>query len=234
MEAPGQYDLRNAIAYSANIYFYTVGGGYGDQQGLGPTRIKKYLEMFGMGKEDNIDLPAEANGFVPSPEWKKQAKKQNWSDGDTYHFAIGQGDLSVTVLQMATAYAAIANGGTLYQPEVVKAIVDNSNKTKEIIKPKVVSQNFIDSSNLQIIREGMKLGAEVGTGRYLSSLPFKTGSKTGTAQTNKDGYYDAWAATFAPYDNPQIVIVAVVEDVEGYRALALDASKDALAWYFAR
>ncbi|MBI1866139.1 MAG: penicillin-binding protein 2 [Candidatus Staskawiczbacteria bacterium] len=134
IEPKGWVDVRKAIAVSSNIYFYTVGGGYGDQQGLGPTRIKKYLELFGFGKETGIDITSEFSGFVPSPEWKKQTKNELWWDGDTYNLSIGQSDLKVTPLQVATAYGSIANGGTLYKPQIVQKIVNISDGKPAIIQ----------------------------------------------------------------------------------------------------
>ncbi len=238
LEAPGYYDVRTAIAQSSNIYFYTIGGGYKDQQGLGPAKIKEYLELFGWGKKTNIDLVGEVQGFIPSPEWKKQTFKENWWDGDTYHLSIGQGALTATPLQVAMAYAAIANGGTLYQPEIVKKIVDTSSgvvKTVEQTKPVVIRDNFIDQENLQAVREGMKLGASAGgTGRVLTSLPVQAASKTGTAQTGRDEVYEIWANVFAPYDNPEISLTIIVEDVEGLKVPALMVARDVLQWYFAR
>lgn len=237
LEDPGYYDMRKAISESSNVYFYTVGGGYKDQPGLGPTRIKQYLELFGLGKKNQIDLPGESQGFVPSPEWKEQTKGENWWDGDTYHLAIGQGDLLTTPLQLASAYAAIANGGILYQPEVVKKIVNTSSgsiKTVEEIEPKIIRQDFIDPENLQVVREGMRQGAIDGTGQVLQSLPVKAASKTGTAQTSRDNYYDIWASVFAPYEDPQIVLVIIIEDVEGLHVPSLMVARDVLEWYFSR
>lgn len=237
LEKPGYYDMRRAISESSNIYFYTVGGGYKNQQGLGPTRIKKYLELFGLGNKTQIDLPGESQGFVPWPDWKKETRGENWWDGDTYHLSIGQGDLTVTPLQVATAFSAIANGGTLYQPEVVKEIVDTSTgsvQTIQKIEPKVIRENFIDPENLKIVREGMRQGVISGTGMVLNTLPVKAASKTGTAQTSKDGYYEIWATVFAPYDDPQIVLTVLVEDVEGLHVPALMVAKEVLDWYFSK
>ena len=239
LEKPGQYSMRTAIAYSSNIYFYTVGGGYGTQKGLGPTKIKDYLQLFGLDQDTNVDLPGEANGFIPTPDYKKQVTGQNWQDGDTYHLSIGQGGLTVTPLQLAMGYCAIANGGTLYQPEAVKKIVDTTGGSIKVVKniePVITRQNFIDPANLKIIREGMRLGVTLpdATGRVLQSLPVPAASKTGTAQTGKDGIYDIWASVFAPYDNPQILVTVVVEDVNGLYIPALNVAKDTLQWYFTR
>jgi len=237
LEAPGYYDVRSAIAQSSNIYFYTVGGGYQDQQGLGPARIKKYLELFGFGAKTQIDLPGEATGFVPSPEWKKRVKGENWWDGDTYHLSIGQGDLTATPLQVALAYAAIANGGTLYKPAIAKEIVDTSSgsiKVVQEIEPQIVRQDFIDPEHIKAVQEGMRQGVTSGTGRVLQSLPVKAASKTGTAQTPRDGIYEIWANVFAPYDNPEIEITIITEDVEGLHVPSLMVARDVLQWYFSR
>ena len=239
LEKPGYYDMRKAIADSSNIYFYTVGGGYKDQKGLGPTLIKKYLEFFGWGQQTQVDLPGEATGFIPWPEWKIQKRGENWWDGDTYHLSIGQGYLTVTPLQVASAFVAIANGGTLYQPQAVKKIVSTTSgsiKLVEKIEPKILRENFIDPDNLKIVREGMRQGvtSSTGTGRVLQILPVAAASKTGTAQLSKDNYYNIWATVFAPYENPEIVLTIVIEDVEGLHVPSLMVAQQVLDWYFRR
>lgn len=222
----GLVDMREAIAVSSNIYFYTVGGGYGDQQGLGPTRIKKYLELFGWGEKTGIDLPGEFKGFVPSPEWKKDVKKESWWDGDTYNLSIGQSDLKVTPLQVASAYCAIANGGTLYKPQVVQKIADKE------FTPEILRKNFIDQENLQIVREGMRQGVLYGSSVSLNKLKVDSASKTGTAETSKKGYFNTWISAYAPYENPEIVIVVTIEEVEGLKAPTTTVARKVLEWYF--
>jgi penicillin-binding protein 2 len=228
----GWTSLRKAIAESCNVYFYTIGGGYGNQEGLGPTRIKKYLELFGWGKDTGIDIPGESEGFVPTPAWKKEKIGESWWDGDTYHLSIGQGYLLVTPLQVAEAYSTIANGGTLFQPQVVKEIVDSQKNMIEEIKPKIIRENFIDLANLQPIKEGMRETSIYGTAAILNNLPVKTASKSGTAQTNKAGYYHNWISVYAPYDDPQIVLTIVITDVKGALAAATPVARNVLEWYF--
>ncbi|MCJ7786954.1 penicillin-binding protein 2, partial [Patescibacteria group bacterium] len=184
----GWTDMRKAIAESCNVYFYTVGGGYGDQEGLGPTRIKKYLQLFGWGEETGIDLPGEATGFIPDKEWKKKTQGQGWWDGDTYNLSIGQGYLEITPLEVATAFSSIANGGKLFQPQVVQNIVDKEKNIIEEFKPKLIRENFIDPENLQIVREGMREAVTYGSSVILNSLPVKAASKTGTAELGCDSY----------------------------------------------
>lgn len=235
----GWVDLKKAIAVSSNIYFYTVGGGYEDQKGLGPTRIKKYLDLFGWEQKTGIDLPQEFKGFVPSPEWKKQVKKENWWDGDTYNLSIGQSDLQVTPLQVAVAYSYIANRGTMYKPQVVQKIIDGSGKDAKVIKeftPEIISQNLIDPKNLEIVREGMRDGVQkdYGSSVMLRDLPVAVAGKTGTAETNKAGVFNTWSASFAPYDNPEIVFVTTIEGVQGLRAATLPVAHDVLQYYFTK
>lgn len=203
VEPHGWVDVKEAIAVSSNIYFYTVGGGYGDQQGLGPKRIKNYLELFGWGDKTGIDLPGEFQGFIPTPEWKKENIKEPWWDGDTYNLSIGQSYLQVTPLQVAAAYAAVANGGILYRPKIVDRIIDISKGQEEIVeefKPEIIRKDFISPENLQIVREGMRQGVLYGSSVFLNSLSVKSASKTGTVETGRDGFYNAWVSTYAPYD----------------------------------
>jgi len=238
----GWTDMRKAIAESCNVYFYTVGGGYEDQQGLGPTKIKKYLSIFGWTEKTGIDLPGEAAGFVPDKEWKKDYFKkkedQIWQDGDTYNLSIGQGFLQITPMEVVTAFSAIANGGKLLQPQAVQKIVDSEKKVVEEIQPKVIRENFIDPANLQIVREGMR---QAVTGQnspqassiILNSLPVTAAAKTGTAELGNN-YYHNWVTVFAPYDDPQIVLTIVIEKVKGVQAAVLPVAREVLNWYFTR
>lgn len=225
----GWVDMREAIAVSSNIYFYTVGGGYGDQQGLGPSRIAKYLSLFGWGVKTGVDLPGEYKGFIPSPEWKKEYKNENWWDGDTYNLSIGQSDLQVTPLQLAMAYCTIANGGILYKPQIVNEIVGVKK-----FEPEIVRQDFIDKENLKIIQEGMRDGVEksYGSSYFLNSLSVPVASKTGTAEIGKDGFYNTWASVYGPYENPNIVLVVTIEEVQGLKSGSLTVAKEVLNWYF--
>jgi len=237
----GWTDLRKAIAESCNVYFYMLGGGYKDFKGLGVERIKKYLELFGWGKKTGIDLPGEIAGRIPDPQWKenyfKDPQKKIWRIGDTYHLSIGQGDIAVTPLQVAVAFSAIANGGILYKPQIVKEIIEGSASSPKVIKrfrPQIIRKGFIDPANLKIVREGMREAVIYGSSQVLSDLPVKAASKTGTAQTSREGYYHNWVTVIAPYDNPKIVLTIVIEDVEGVRFAALPVAKEVLNWYFSR
>ncbi len=235
----GLTDMRKAIAESCNVYFYTIGGGYKNQEGLGPSRIKKYLELFGWGSKTGIDLPAEAKGLIPFPDWKKEVKKENWWDGDTYNLSIGQGDISVTPLQVAASFIPIANKGTLYKPKVVKEIVDSKKNLIEEIRPEILRQNFINPENLEIVRQGMRMavtgqGSPYASAVLLNSLPVGVAAKTGTAQTPKPDYYHNWITVFGPYEDPEIVLTIMIENVKEAMVVALPAAKEVLEWYFTR
>jgi len=232
----GWTDLRKALAESCNVYFYTVGGGFGDQNGLGPTKIKEYLELFGWNQKTGIDLPGEEEGFIPDKEWKKKVWGNDWWDGDTYNLSIGQGFLQITPMEVINSFAAIANGGTLYKPKVVKDIIDGDKKIVEEFKPEIISQNFIDPNNLQIVREGMR---QAVTGQsspqasavILNSLPVSVAAKTGTAELGGSSYNN-WITVFAPYDDPQIVLTLMIENVKGVQAAVLPVARSVLEWYF--
>ena len=232
----GITDVRKAIAVSCNVFFYTIGGGYGQQKGLGVTLIDKYLGLFGLGQKTGIDFPDEGSGLVPSPAWKESHFNnkidKTWFLGDTYNLSIGQGYLSSTPLQVASAFSAIANNGKLMEPHIVQKIVDDNKNTITETQPKVVRENFISPENLQVVREGMRAGVTYGSSVTLNDLPVPVAAKTGTAQTPHTNTFTNWVSVFAPYDNPQIEITVMIDNVYGFREAVLPVAKDMLQWYF--
>jgi penicillin-binding protein 2 len=228
----GVTDVRKALAQSVNTFFYYIGGGYNDFQGLGLSGLVKYSLLFGLGSKTGIDLPGEGSGFVPTKEWKEKIKHEPWYIGDTYHFAIGQGDVIVTPLQVANYTAAIANGGTLYQPHLVSLVLGDGNQVIREIAPEIIKSKMVSPENLQIVREGMRETVTLGSARSLSYLPVEAAGKTGTAQWSTKKSPHAWFTGFAPYNNPTIVITVLVEEgVEG-STIAVPIAKDILNWYF--
>ncbi len=230
----GITDVYKALAESCNVFFYIIGGGYKNFDGLGLEKIRQYLQLFGWGEKNNIDLPGENKGLIPDADWKKENKKESWYIGDTYYLSIGQGDMVASPLQVASAFVSIANEGILYRPKVVKAIIDSQKNVIEEFKPEIVRRDFISSNNLEIVREGMRQGVIYGSSVSLNSLPVKAAAKTGTAQYSKPGHYHNWVTVFAPYENPQIVLTVVIEGVEGTQVAALPVAKGTLEWYFNR
>ena len=236
----GWTDMKKALAESCDVYFYTVGGGFGPQEGLGPTKIKQYLELFGWNQKTGIDLPEEEGGFIPDKDWKKKTfpKDAGWWDGDTYNLAIGQGFLRITPLEVANAFVAIANGGILYQPQIVKEIVDDKKNLVQEITPTIIRESFIDPQNLAVVREGMRqavtgVNSPQASAVLLNSLPVKVAAKTGTAELGND-YYHNWVTVFAPYDDPEIVLTVVIEKVKGAQVASLPVANEVLSWYFSR
>lgn len=232
----GPTDMRKAIAQSCNVYFYTVGGGYGPVDGLGVKKIKKYLNLFGWGVKTGIDLPGEREGLIPDPDWKKEHfdKDDNriWMPGDTYNLSIGQGYLSVTPVQVVSSFVALANGGKVLKPRVVKAIMDENKSVVREQELEIIRENFIDPSYIQVVKEGMRRAVTYGSAQILNSLPVKTGAKTGTAQISKKDFYHNWVTVFAPYEDPEIVLTVMLENVPGEQVAALKVAQRVLAWYF--
>ena len=232
-KAHGFVDIRKAIAVSANVYFYVIGGGYGNIKGLGIEKIEKYLKMFGFGLFLGIDLPAESSGLVPNPAWKKSAKNEAWYTGDTYNVSIGQGDVLVTPLQLAAAISAVANDGILYKPKVVSKITDAGNNTIKEFKPEIIRDINIDKEKIKIVKEGMRKAVTEGSAYLLNDLPIKVAGKTGTAQvTNTFRKTNAWFVGFAPYDNPEIAIAIVIEGAGEGSTAAVPVAKQVFEWYY--
>ncbi len=231
-QAHGWRDMREAIAVSSNVYFYAIGGGYEDQEGLGVSRIKEYLSLFGWNDRTEIDLPYESGGFIPSPEWKREALDEPWYVGDTYNLSIGQGYLSTTPLQVANSYAALANGGDLYSPRVGKKILNEEGEVVREIESQLLREDIAEPEHMEVVREGMLETTRMGTATSLGRLPVEVGAKTGTAQTSKEGVNNNWVGVFAPYEDPEIVMVALVEEVEGVTPVAAHLVRDILLEYF--
>src|SRR5439155_3880635 len=136
----GALNFVDGYAHSSDIYFYTLAGGspLSGVQGVGPDNISKYGRMLGFGAPTGIDLPGEADGIMPDPAWKEQTFGEPWSIGNTYHEAIGQGFVAVTPIQLLNAYAAVANGGTLYVPHLLKEVDDASGNPIVVQQPQVL------------------------------------------------------------------------------------------------
>jgi penicillin-binding protein 2 len=229
----GQTDVKKAIAQSVNTFFYYIGGGYDDFVGLGADKIVKYGERFGFGQQTGIDLSGEANGFLPSKEWKFEVKKEKWYIGDTYHLSIGQGDMLATPLQIAAYIGFFANGGSLYRPHLVKQIKNQANEIVDEIKTETVRKDFIDSANVNIVRQAMRQTVLDGSARRLGALKESSAGKTGTAQWSSKKDPHAWYTGFAPYENPEIAFVFLVEEGKDGSAITVSIAHDFLEWYFA-
>lgn len=227
----GPSDVRLAIAQSNNIFFYSIGGGYGNIQGLGMSRMKKYENLFGFGSITGIDLPGESEGFIPDEQWKLDTLKEKWYIGNSYHASIGQGYITATPLQLANYTAALANGGTLYVPRIVSQIRKNDGKV-ELIDTDIIRKNFIDSSVMQVVREGMRKTITDGTAQSLKDLPVAVAGKTGTSQYGGEGKTHGWFISFAPYENPEIALVILAEGDGDGHSLGIPVTKAVYEEYF--
>jgi penicillin-binding protein 2 len=231
----GVTNVIKAIAESVNTYFYAIGGGYQNIKGLGPEVIKKYLEKFGFDSSPIIDIDGAASGHIPDPEWKERVINEPWYLGDTYHMAIGQGDVLVTPLQMVNALQAIANGGSINKLHFVKSVLDSDGNVKSQVQPEVVKKDFISAKTLDIIRRGMRACVTSGSGKLLNSLPVEAAAKTGTAQFGPNNEKKhAWFEAFAPYNDPQIAMVILLEGAGEGSDFAAPVANDTLKWYFSQ
>jgi len=199
-KAHGYVDIRQAIANSSNVYFYEVGGGFEDQDGIGIDGINKYAELFGFGEETGSPF-TESKGLIPNPEWKAEVFNNDpWRLGDTYNTSIGQYGFQVTPIQVVRAIGAIANGGILVTPTLEKGVYPDKEKL-------IINEDFF-----RIIREGMRMGVEEGTASALNNPYVKIAAKTGTAQlgTTKK-FVNSWVTGFFPYENPKYAFAIIME-----------------------
>ncbi len=232
--AHGTLDFINGFAHSSDIYFYTLGGGSPMGPGVagaGPDNIAKYGRMLGFGARTGIDLPGEASGIMPDPAWKLATFDEPWTIGNTYHESIGQGYVAVTPLQLLNAYAAVANGGTLYAPHLLKEVRDTSGKVVHTQAPKVTRKLDMKQEDLRLIRESARRVVTVGHA-WMPNAKLPIAGKTGTAEfgassgkdsagRNRLGFHN-WFVSFVPQqDNtdPTAQIAMVIFTYDSSRSL---------------
>jgi len=200
-KAHGWVNMREALAVSSNVYFYTVGGGYEDQEGLGITKIEKYLKNFGFGQNTKITLSSENEGVIPNPKWKKEIFNDDWRVGDTYITSIGQFGFQITPIQAVRSTAMLANKGKLIKPSLLK--------TKKAVVEKEIN---IVEEKFEIINEGMRMAVTEGTAKPLNFPYIKIAAKTGTAEVGatKESV-NSWIIGFWPYKKPRFAFAVVME-----------------------
>jgi penicillin-binding protein 2 len=256
-EGHGEVDFIHAIALSCNVYFYKIGGGFPGEieEGLGIDRIGIYAKSLGYGNRLGIDLPAEADGLIPTRDWKRRTQGENWSTGDTYNATTGQGYVLATPLQVLTSVSTIANGGKVMWPHIVTEILDGEGNVIQAIQPCVlwdITDNIITPADqigtncpqipetlrpvydvspdilvepwvIEKTQEGMHLVVTEGTASEYAQLEnISSAGKTGTGEfcdteANEKGLCipgnwptHAWYAAYAPFENPEIAVVAFV------------------------
>lgn len=241
-EGLGPVNVVRAIQWSSDIFFYEVGGGFQGFQGLGAKRLLDWYSKFGFGHKTGADIADESAGALPSPEQKEKQTNEPWSVGDTYNISIGQGDFRATPLQLATATAAVANGGKLISPHFVKDIKSSDGTLVRANPVNVLNPSVASPETLNLVRQGMEQVVTDGTAccSLKSEVPVKVAGKTGTAETSSQGFDGknpitkphAWFTAYAPADNPRIVTVVLVENAGEGAEFAVPATREILKWYF--
>ena len=203
-KAHGWTDMSEAIAVSSDVYFYSIGGGFEGQKGLGISNLEKYARMFGLGEETGVDLPDEKFGTIPSPEWKlKTFAGDPWRVGDTYNTAIGQYGFQVTLLEMARAVSAIGNRGILVTPHFV---------LEDKVMEEKISKINLSSEYYNEVYLGMREAVEYGTAIALNVPYVEVAAKTGTAQVGTaKNKVNSWIIGFFPYENPRYAFTVMME-----------------------
>ncbi|MDQ3032252.1 MAG: penicillin-binding protein 2 [Myxococcota bacterium] len=216
----GEVDMRQAMVQSCNVYFYRLG------EVVGIDRLARTAQDFGLGRRTGVGINTEASGFIPTREWYERGD-HHWRAGYALNTAIGQGDTRVTLVQLATAYAAIANGGTLYVPQLVHTVSSPDGSIVEEFEPRVRRRVHVDREHLAYVIDSLygavnDLGGTAYDARIEGGVTIA--GKTGTAQVSERARHDidpdrawylnrphAWFAGFAPAEDPEVAIVVLVE-----------------------
>jgi penicillin-binding protein 2 len=211
--AYGTLSLPSALQVSDDVFFYTLG-----LRMNGTLQLQKWAHRFGLGSPSGIDLPGDSSGLIPSPSWRNRLYRKGltdrpWSAGDNINLSVGQGDVQVDPLQLADAYAAIGNGGTLVRPHVGMQVVDTAGRVVQELNPPPRRQIPINPEYRSAILDGLHMAAQSPGGTsyaVFGGFPVPVAGKTGTAQ--RTGQEDqSWYSVLAPYPNPRVVVTVTVE-----------------------
>ena len=218
--ANGPVDMSDALKVSSDVYFFSLGlrarasGEHG--------QLQDWARRFGLGQKPGIDLPDAGPGLIPTPAWRNRVYRKGsnpfidrpWTQGDNVNLAVGQGDVQVTPLQLARAYAAIANGGDLVTPHIADRVIDARGKVVERIRPAPRRHLPISRETRSTVLDGIRRAAmEPGGTSYsvFGGFPVEVAGKTGTAERGEGVADQSWYGAIAPFENPRIVVVATVE-----------------------
>ncbi len=216
----GIYSLQESLAWSRDTAFYQIG------QRITPEQIKKWAIKLGAGRHSGIELLGEEKGIVPDQQWKKTTYKEPWYPGNTLHYAIGQSFLLVTPAQIARIYSAIANGDSVPVLHIIKKI-----HNKQVI-PQANEKLELDENYLKVIREGLEMCIEKGTGVGSKIEGIRIAGKTGSAEVPGSNKTHSWFAAYAPAESPEIVIVALAEKAGHGGTIAGPIAKKIFEEYF--
>ncbi|RIK44819.1 MAG: hypothetical protein DCC55_01055 [Chloroflexi bacterium] len=251
--AHGAMTVVDGLALSNDIFFYWIGGGQPQARfrGLGDKKLAEWAALYGYGASTGIDLPGEVGVVLPTDQWKRQLFAETWTTGDSYNMAIGQGYMLATPLQVLVAAATVANGGTVYQPQVVYQMFDAAGGLQYDFTPKVVRQLPVSQDIIRTVQEGMwaVVNANNGTGAAVRIDGVTIAGKTGTAEfcevievqpdeydcrrTEQDNLpTHASFVAYAPYEEPEIAILVFVYDGGEGSATAVPIAREILEAYF--
>jgi len=234
----GHVELKKALRESCDVYFYRLA------ERLGVNRIASYAKRFGLGAPLGVGLDNEKGGVIPSEEWKLKRYGKKWYQGETLSVGIGQGYVLTTPVQLASMIATVANEGTVYQPHLVKRIVDSEGRALKEFSPQVLRKTGISPQTFHLVKDGLfaVVNEAHGTGGMARLSEVKVAGKTGSAQVvklrdSKGGtpyqFRDhALFVAFAPYEKPEIAVAVVVEHGEHGGSAAAPVAARILKAYF--
>lgn len=247
----GSLNVVDALAQSCDIFFYQVGGGFPETnfEGLGVRRLAAWSTEFGLGDPTGIDIPGEweYDVSVPDDRWKRRTYQQSWTTGDTYNMSIGQGFLAVSPLQMANVMAAVANGGTLYEPRLIHHITDAEGRIIQSFEPTVLNRLDVNDAVWSIVREGLVKTVNSGTATVAQVDGVQVAGKTGTAEYCDNLAQEAglcpvpegqtlpthaWFTAYAPAEAPEIVVISWVYNGGEGSEVAAPIAQKVLDFYF--
>ncbi len=223
----GRVNVVRGIRRSNDIFFYKLA------ELVGIDSLSNFAEKFGLGNKMGIDLFGEEEGLVPTPDWKKRTIGENWYLGDTYHYGIGQGFLLTTPLQVNIWTQAIANGGLIYKPHLLK------NEKLILRQAQIKNEKFLSEGTVDLIRQGMVESCSTGGVAWplfefkVKGKEIKIACKTGTAQHGGENTMPhAWITLFAPAEKPEIIVTVLSESSgEGSNVAAPIAKKILEEWF---
>ncbi len=235
--ANGTITLPTALKVSSDVFFYKLGLEADDAEGL---PIQTWAENLGLGSATGIDLPAEGDGLIPTPEWRNELYENGdtdrpWSVGDSINLSVGQGDLQSNPLQMAVAYAAIANGGNIVRPHLAQMIEDPAGRVVQEFDPAPRGSVPIEERYRQSILDGLYAAAmEPGGTSYpvFGGFPVDIAGKTGTAERSLYEEDQSWYVALAPYPDPKVVVAVTIEEGGFGADAAAPAASQILGAYF--
>jgi penicillin-binding protein 2 len=211
--AYGTLSLPSALQVSDDVFFYTLG-----LRMNGTLQLQKWAQRLGLGAPTGIDLPGESSGLIPTPAWRNRLYRKGltdrpWSAGDNINLSVGQGDVQVDPLQLATAYATVGNGGTLLRPHVGMQVVDTAGRVVQELNPPPRRHVPVNPEYRGAILDGLHMAAQSPGGTsyaVFGGFPVPVAGKTGTAE--RPGQADqSWYSVLAPYPNPRVVVTVTVE-----------------------